>query len=69
VVRRKRTIIPQLSTEKVPRLVDRRLYQERNIVERLVGRLKEYRRVAIRYDKLAANYLGYVQLAAIRIWL
>jgi transposase len=69
VVRRKRTIIPQLSTEKAPRLVDRRLYQERNIVERLVGRLKEYRRVAIRYDKLAANYLGYVQLAAIRIWL
>ena len=36
---------------------------------RLVGRLKEYRRIATRYDKLAASYLAFVQLAAIRMWL
>jgi transposase len=42
---------------------------ERNVVERLVGKLKEYRRIATRYDKLAASYLAFVQLAAIRIWL
>jgi len=41
----------------------------RAMVERLVGRLKEYRRVATRYDKLATSYLAFVQLAAIRIWL
>jgi transposase len=49
--------------------MDRDLYRERNVVERLVGRLKEYRRIATRYDKLAASYLAFVQLAAIRIWL
>jgi transposase len=61
--------IPQLKTEKTPRLMDRGLYRERNVIERLVGRLKEYRRIATRYDKLAASYLAFVQLAAIRIWL
>jgi transposase len=49
--------------------MDRVLYRERNVVERLVGRLKEFRRIATRYDKLAASYLAFVQLAAIRIWL
>src|ERR687893_986809 len=62
-------VIPQLKTEKTPRLIDRDLYRERNVIERLVGRLKEYRRIATRYDKLAASYLAFVQLAAIRIWL
>jgi transposase len=40
-----------------------------NVVERLVGRLKECRRIATRYDKLATSYLPYVQLAAIRMLL
>jgi transposase len=62
-------VIPQLKTEKTPRLMDWDLYRERNVVERLVGKLKEYRRIATRYDKLAASYLAFVQLAAIRIWL
>jgi transposase len=62
-------VIPQLTTEKTPRLMDWGLYRERNVVERLVGRLKEYRRIATRYDKLAASYLAFVQLAAIRMWL
>ena len=35
----------------------------------LVGRLKEYRRIATRYDKLAASYLAFVRLAAVRLWL
>ena len=61
-------VIPQLRTEKTPRLMDWVLYRERNVVERLVGRLKEYRRIAIRYDKLASSYLAFVQLAAIRMW-
>jgi transposase len=41
----------------------------RDTTERLVGRLKEYRRIATRYDKLAVSYLAFVQLAAIRMWL
>jgi transposase len=62
-------VIPQLKTEKAPRLMDWALYRERNVVERLVGRLKEYRRIATRYEKLAATYLAFVHLAAIRMWL
>jgi transposase len=62
-------VIPQFRTERTPRIVDWDLYRDRNVVERLVGRLKEYRRIATRYDKLAASYLAYVQLAAIRLWL
>ena len=62
-------VIPQLRTEKTPRLMDWNLYRERNVVERLVGRLKEYRRIETRYDKLAASYLAFVRLAAIRMWL
>jgi transposase len=62
-------MIPQLKTEKSPRLMDWSVYRERNVVERLVGRLKEYRRIATRYEKLAASYLAFVQLASIRVWL
>jgi transposase len=62
-------IIPQLSTETRPRLMDWRTYRERNAVERLVGRLKEHRRLATRYDKLATSYLAFVHLAAILLWL
>ena len=38
-------------------------YRERNRAERLVGRLKQYRRVATRYDKLATTFMGFVHLA------
>ena len=45
------------------------LYKERNLVERFFNKLKHFRGVATRYDKLADNYLAGVQLASIRIWL
>jgi transposase len=45
------------------------LYRARNLVERFFNRIKQRRRVATRYDKLAANYLAFIKLAAIRIWL
>ena len=48
---------------------DRVLYRTRNIVERLINRLKQFRRVATRYEKRAANYLAMVTLAAVRLWL
>ena len=46
-----------------------RTYRARNLVERFFNRIKQCRRVATRYDKLAANYLAFIKLAAIRIWL
>jgi transposase len=45
------------------------LYRARNLVERFFNKIKHCRRVATRYDKLAANYLAFVQLASIRLWL
>ena len=45
------------------------LYRARNIVERFFDRIKQCRRVATRYDKFAANYLAFVQLASNRLWL
>jgi transposase len=45
------------------------LYRAQNLVERFFNKIKHCRRVATRYDKLAANYLAFVQLASIRLWL
>jgi hypothetical protein len=45
------------------------LYRARNVAERFFNRIKQCRRVATRYDKLAANYLAFIQLASIRLWL
>ena len=45
------------------------LYRARNLIERFFNKIKQCRRVATRYDKLAANYLAFVKLASIRIWL
>jgi len=45
------------------------LHRARKLIERFFNRIKQCRRVAIRYDKLAANYLAFVQLAYIRLWL
>jgi transposase len=45
------------------------LYRARNLIERFFNKIKQCRRVATRYDKLAANYLAFVQLASIRLWL
>jgi len=48
---------------------DRRGYRGRNVVERCVGRLKEFRRLATRYEKLALNFAAMVTLAMIVIYL
>ena len=48
---------------------DRHRYKERNVAERFFARVKQYRRVATRYDKRAANYLGFVWVASLAILL
>jgi len=45
------------------------LYRERNLIERFFSKLKHFRRVGTRYDKLAENFLAMVQLASMRLWL
>ncbi len=48
---------------------DREAYRERNVVERLINRLTQWRRIATRYEKRAANYLAMLTVAAILLWL
>ncbi len=44
-------------------------YKQRNVIERAINRLKQWRGIATRYEKRAANYLGMLTLAAILLWL
>lgn len=62
-------VIPPRKCWKTPRSYDKALYKERNVIERFFNKLKHFRRVATRYDKLLANFMGFVKLAAITIWL
>lgn len=62
-------VIPPKRNRKVQRPYDAELYKERNRIERFFSKLKQFRRVATRYDKLLANFMGFVKLAAIAIWL
>jgi transposase len=48
---------------------DKEIYKERNLVERLFQKLKEYRRVATRYERLVVNYMTMLSLASVLIWL
>lgn len=57
-------VIPPLKTRTVQRRYNRRKYKHRNLIERLVNRLKHYRRIATRYEKKALNYLAFVHLAS-----
>jgi transposase len=67
--RKMRAVIPTKSNERRHPTFDRDLYRERNRVERLINRMKQQRRVATRYEKLAVNFLAMVTIAAILIWL
>lgn len=57
-------VIPPKANRKNPRACDFALYCERNLIERFFNKLKHFRAVATRYDKLARNFLAGVQLAS-----
>ena len=61
--------IPPKSNRKWKPCFSKALYRERNLVERFFSKLKHFRRIATRYDKLAENFLAMVQLASMRLWL
>ncbi len=56
-------VIPPKRNRLEQRGYDRQAYKHRNLVERMFNRLKQFRRVATRYDKLARNFLGMLSLA------
>jgi transposase len=57
-------VIPPKANRKSPRDCDFALYCERNLVERFFNKLKHFRAIATRYDKLARNFLAGIQLAS-----
>lgn len=61
-------VIPRQKRERRTRF-DKGAYRRRNWVERLVGRLKQFRRIATRYEKRAASYLGMVTIACSVLWM
>ena len=72
-----RQLLAQLGIEAVIPSVRRRkpliphdvvVYRLRNLIKRMFGRLKDFRRIATRYDKLARNFLAAVAIAAMVIW-
>lgn len=61
--------IPSCSRRIIRRSVDPAIYRQRNLIERFFCRLKQFRRVATRFDKLARNFLAAVIIASTRLWL
>lgn len=61
--------IPRLSNEPRNGPFNREIYRQRNLVERAINRLKQFRRVATRYEKLATNYTAMITIAIILLWL
>lgn len=62
-----RPVIPTRSNQRRQRDFSPARYRWRNVVERAVGLLKEARRVATRYEKLAIHYLGFLKLAMLQV--
>jgi len=62
-------VIPPKSNRKNPREYDKELYKARHLIENFFAKLKHYRAIATRYDKLANSFLGAIYLAATVIWL
>lgn len=64
-----RANVKPISRRLNPPRFNKKLYRERNLVERFFNKLKHFRAVATRYDKRDDNYMACIKLASIRIWM
>lgn len=62
-------VIPGKKNRRMPIQYDKHIYKERNFVERFFNRIKQFRRIATRYDKTAIMFLGAITWVSILIWL
>ena len=62
-------VIPPRKYRLEQRPYDKELYKRRNIIERTIGKLKHWRRLATRYDRKALYFKAFIQLAAITLWI
>ena len=67
-LRETEAVIPSTRSRKRPIPYDKAAYRERNKIERAFCRLKDWRRIATRYDKLVRNFLSAIAIAATIIW-
>lgn len=63
-----KAVIPSTTSRNCPIPYNKSLYRQRNLIERMFARLKDFRRVATRYDKLARNFLAGAMLVATVLW-
>ena len=59
-----RPVVPRRTTTASWRSLDKQLYCERNLIERFFSKIKHFRRIATRYDKLARNYASFIYCVA-----
>jgi len=69
VARGTKPVIPPKKNAKEPHEYDTWRYRERHLIECFIGKIKHFRRVFSRFDKLARRYLGFLQLTSTLIWL
>lgn len=62
-------VIPPKGNRLIQRAYDRHMYKDRNLVERFFNRIKQFRRIATRYEKLDRNYLSFVHLVCAYVWM
>lgn len=60
-------VIPSRANRVVPRSIDTEVYRRRNVIERWFGRLKQFRRIATRYDKTQSSFGGFIALGASQV--
>lgn len=62
-------VIPSKSNRKQPIAFDREAYKRRNLIERMFNKLKNWRRIATRYDKTASSFLAFIMIASAKLWM
>jgi transposase len=62
-------VIPSRSWNRCQREIDWHLYRERHLIECFIGKIKHYRRIFTRFEKLSKNYLSFIHLVSSLIWL
>jgi len=62
-------VIPSKSNRQEPRQINHETYKRRNLIERMFNKLKNWRRVATRYDKTAASFLAFITIASVKLWM
>ncbi|MGO4566901.1 transposase [Rhizobium sp. 2YAF20] len=61
--------MPPKSNRREPIACDFKAYDDRNRIERMFNRIKQFRRIATRFNKTAISYMGFLAIAAVKLWL